>query len=116
MYRRTEAFYVFRCAFGNERCGVAGIVSARREVGKVRKYYSARYRRSMSHLVALAVAGDVHCVLKLEGVAAAVSPSDSRVPHYNLAVRRRLRVSVLDHNGISDLQICKDNCPQAAPA
>ena len=55
-------------------------------------------------------------MLKLEGVAAAVSPSDSRVPHYNLAVRRRLRVSVLDHNGISDLQICKDNCPQAAPA
>jgi hypothetical protein len=58
----------------------------------------------------------VHCVLELETVAAAVSPSDKRVPHYNLAARRRLRVSVLDRNGISDLQICKDNRPQAAPA
>jgi hypothetical protein len=54
---------------------------------------------------------DVHWVLKLETVAAAVSPSDKRVPHCNLAVRRRLRVSVLDQNGLSDLQICTDNCP-----
>ncbi len=51
----------------------------------------------------------LHCVLKLETVAAAVPPSDTRMPHYNFAVCWILWVGVFDRNGIPNLQIRKDD-------